>query len=205
MDPGLRTKANLLLTAAVCGVLTAVAYLRPGSNHVPITRSDTQPADAAPQRAVAVNVERTPLGEYADAPASPIAAQVPITLTAQAIQLMAKYPDHSVHQDFLVTDQAFIAESVDLQWSRGMEADILGEIARISRGQLVTVDVECRTTMCRIQLSERGDLGDARPEERAPVFFELVTKHAIGSPKVSLLGTDGTTTSLAYVRRPSEE
>jgi hypothetical protein len=199
----LRTKATLFLSAAVCIVLTAVAYLRLGSNHVAITRSDAGPIDAELQTTVAVDIVRKPPSEHADAQVSPAPAEVPITLRAQALQVMAKYPDDPAQSAPLVrTDEAFIAESVDPQWARSMEADILSEIAQITRGQLVTVDVECRTTMCRIQLLERVALSDGRAEGPPPVFEELVTKLSLGSPKISLIETDGTTTSLAYIRRP---
>ena len=51
-------------------------------------------------------------------------------------------------------EQAFAAERVDPLWATGMEGNILGQIAQANL-QLVTMQVECRTSMCRVQLMER--------------------------------------------------
>ena len=50
--------------------------------------------------------------------------------------------------------RAFAAESVDPQWSTATEAAVLGRIAEIPGAAYVSVNVECRTTLCLLQFVE---------------------------------------------------
>jgi hypothetical protein len=63
----------------------------------------------------------------------------------------------------LYTAEAFAAETVDSTWSSGMESDILREIAETSGLNLVTVQVECKTTVCRLQVAQVGSPGREQP------------------------------------------
>jgi hypothetical protein len=130
--------------------------------------------------------------------AAPVSA--PLTRTAWALQLMAKYPDRPPHPAFVETERGFASEVVDSLWSSQMENEILGQIANINRGQLVTLAVECRTRTCRIEVLERALSDVGRPEERAPIFGELIERLGLGSPKASLF-ENGTATSLGYLER----
>ena len=65
-------------------------------------------------------------------------------------------------------EQAFAAEPVDPLWATGMEGNILGQLAQANL-QLVTMQVECRTSMCRVQLMERPS---KRPD--LATFHDLV-------------------------------
>ena len=56
--------------------------------------------------------------------------------------------------ELLETDRAFAAESVDPAWSTATEAGILGRIAEIPGVAYVSLNVECRTTLCLMQFVE---------------------------------------------------
>jgi len=94
-------------------------------------------------------------------------------------------------------DQAFAAERVDPSWATGMEGNILGQLARANL-QLVTMQVECRTSLCRVQLisppSKPRDPGAFRELERD---LGLELWRVMGS-----VDEIGTPTSVAYLARP---
>jgi hypothetical protein len=140
------------------------------------------------------------IGGNESAQEEPAPVPAPLTRTAYALQLMAKYPERPPHSAFVETERAFASEVVDPLWSSQMESEILGEIANIKRGQLVTLAVECRARTCRIEVLERALSDVGRPEERAPIFGELIGRLALGSPKASLF-ENGTATSLGYLAR----
>jgi hypothetical protein len=56
--------------------------------------------------------------------------------------------------ELLETDRAFAAESVDPAWSTATEAGVLGRIAEIPGVAYVSLNVECRTTLCLMQFVE---------------------------------------------------
>jgi hypothetical protein len=64
-------------------------------------------------------------------------------------------PGLTLPAQFLEVDRAFAAEPIDLPWARSMETRILGSLAEIASLQLVTVQVECRSSTCRLQFAER--------------------------------------------------
>lgn len=47
----------------------------------------------------------------------------------------------------------FSAERVDATWAPGAEADILGRFARANGLALITLQVECKSTMCKVQVA----------------------------------------------------
>jgi hypothetical protein len=48
----------------------------------------------------------------------------------------------------------FAAEPVDAAWAPGAEADLLAKFAQMPGLKLLDLDVECRSTMCRLQLTQ---------------------------------------------------
>jgi hypothetical protein len=93
-------------------------------------------------------------------------------------------------------EQAFAAERVDPLWATGMEGNILGHIAQANL-QLVTMQVECRTSMCRVQLMERPSKS---PDMAA--FRDLVRGFGLDVWRMQNLGNQsGATTTVAYLAR----
>jgi hypothetical protein len=107
------------------------------------------------------------------------------------------------------TDSAFAADPVDSPWARQREAEILGEIARTAGLQLVTVEVECRTSICRIQLTQRLSLQEAQERFRSrapdPIYTKLMPRIGFtlsaGYPTMVASDGYGTTSRLLYVGR----
>ena len=100
------------------------------------------------------------------------------------------------------TEHAFDAEQTDPLWSQGMETRILSQIAQIPGLEVLTVQVRCRTSMCRIELTEPGQLEPGRLLPANAAFGRLV----LGLDHqplwiMSLVDRYGTPTSLAYLAR----
>jgi hypothetical protein len=97
-------------------------------------------------------------------------------------------------------EKAFAAEAVDPLWASGMEGNILGHIAQAQGLQLVTMQVECRTSMCRVQLMERPSKS---PDMNA--FRDLVSGFGLDVWRMQGFGNQsGATTTVAYLARPGD-
>jgi hypothetical protein len=96
-------------------------------------------------------------------------------------------------------ENAFAAEAVDPLWATGMEGHILGQLTQANL-QLVTMQVECRTSMCRIQLvegpSKRTDPGS---------FHDLVRDMGLDVWRVNrVVDQNGTPALVAHLARPGD-
>jgi hypothetical protein len=93
--------------------------------------------------------------------------------------------------------KAFAAEPVDPFWATGMEGRILEQLAQAEGLQVVTMQVECRTSMCRVQLVEFA------PKQRGVAdFAELVRGFGLDVWRVNgVVDQSGTPTSVAYLGR----
>jgi hypothetical protein len=96
-------------------------------------------------------------------------------------------------------EMAFAAEPVDPLWATGVERNILGQLAQANL-QLVTMQVECRTSMCRVQLME--------PPSKSPdtaAFRDLVRGFGLDVWRMQNLGNQsGAATTVAYLARPGD-
>lgn len=52
---------------------------------------------------------------------------------------------------FVELELRFGTETADPSWSRGMEARILGQVAQVNGLKLVSLEAECRATICRVK------------------------------------------------------
>jgi hypothetical protein len=77
---------------------------------------------------------------------TPAAASTPRTRGLEELQ---RSPSAALKEP----EQEFAAESVDAFWAGAMEARILTELSQLASGiDVVDLQVECRSTMCRVQL-----------------------------------------------------
>jgi hypothetical protein len=60
-------------------------------------------------------------------------------------------------------EREFAAEPVDAAWAPGAEAKLLGNLAQIPGLALTNLRVECRSTMCRLQIAVPTTPGTAPP------------------------------------------
>jgi hypothetical protein len=72
--------------------------------------------------------------------------------------------------ELIETERAFATEPVDRVWSTAAEAQILAKIAEVPGLELVSLDVECRQTLCRLQFVTPGPHPSGPPSAapRAP-------------------------------------
>jgi len=103
-------------------------------------------------------------------------------------------------------DSAFAAEPVDPLWAPAREAEMLGEIAQTTGLQVRTLQVECRTTKCRVQIAQSVPVPD-RASGFVPeaiyykLFDRLGYQGAARYPIVITPDGAGTATWVAYVAR----
>jgi hypothetical protein len=55
-------------------------------------------------------------------------------------------------------ERAFAAEAVDRTWAAGAEASIYAKLAEIPGLELIDLQAECRSTMCRLQMASGSSL-----------------------------------------------
>jgi hypothetical protein len=65
--------------------------------------------------------------------------------------------DRDVPPGLAAGEREFAAEPVDATWAAGAEADLLASIAQIPNLKLIAVRVECRSTMCRLELTQPSE------------------------------------------------
>jgi hypothetical protein len=116
--------------------------------------------------------------------------------------------DGPVSSLFQQKENAFVAEPLDPLWSRSREAEVLGQIAQISGLRLINIEVECRTSMCRLQWTQNVPVpieGELRgmPND---VYEDLLARLGYTQPIPMGTAADaGTITSLTYLPRQDAE
>ena len=185
-------------------VLIALAWLIPwdlepdGQIQVP---PPVAPVIATPESRSTPAMDDAPV--LSDEPAADDPAEPPVLLPDQVALTPMEQKAQSARalQDPELTsiENAFAAERVDPLWATGMEGNILGQIAQANL-QLVTMQVECRTSMCRVQLMERPSKS---PDMAA--FRDLVRGFGLDVWRMQNLGNQsGATTTVAYLARPGD-
>ena len=133
----------------------------------PFRAGEDEPAAQPPVGAVrgSQSVEQSAAAAEADghgAPTEPQPVPAPFPTPGRYASMSAALADHDVPPErrmpalpeLLETDRAFAAESVDPAWSTATEAGVLGRIAEIPGAAYVSLNVECRTTLCLMQFVE---------------------------------------------------
>ncbi len=83
---------------------------------------------------------------------SPLPGEAPVTVMTQ---LLEEVKPHAP-PDFAEIERAFAAEPVDETWAPGAEASLLEKVAQIPGLALSGLRAECRSTMCRLKLTNIG-------------------------------------------------
>lgn len=152
------------LAVTLCGAAALYAFRPPGRSIDDETAAATAGANvtSAGEKPVAYGVVDAPADE-ADARA---AAQqlAPERVTPSLAELML--PDGRLPPPLSEAQETFAAEPVDPVWAPEAEARILSEIATATGRPMVTLQAECRSTVCRLQVVERdlAPLGSARSD-----------------------------------------
>jgi hypothetical protein len=102
--------------------------------------------------------------------------------------------------EFAQTLRQFAVESDDPNWSAAMETRIFSEISQATGLSAGDIQVDCRTTMCRVLLTKPA----STPNARYPGFNDLVDSFGLDTVwLLALPDENGTPVNFAYVRRPS--
>ena len=118
------------------------------------------PSEDAPAAAAAPNNEPA-VGAVANAPRSPLPGETPATPMAQ---MLADRQQNTIVRDapggaelppgLVEGEREFAAEPVDGTWAPGAESKLLATFAQMPGLKLIDLQVECRSTMCRLQLTQ---------------------------------------------------
>lgn len=165
----MRSRATIaaLLAGALFVVVLAFRFVRsdaPLVAHVddaplPAGKANNVSYDPARKAADAVVVAKPPQherrSELRDAPLRRESPQTRAFKTWRADALAAPLPTGMQN-----VDSAFAAEPVDSLWAPNREAEILSKIAQTTGLQVRTIQVECRTTACRVQIAQSVPVPD---------------------------------------------
>jgi hypothetical protein len=108
---------------------------------------------------------------------------------------------------FQPKENAFVAEPLDPLWSRSREAEILGQIAQINGLRLINVEVECRTSMCRLQWTQKPVFVDGEVKGLPREVYEDLLARLGYTQSIPMGGAfvgekgEGGITSLTYLPR----
>jgi hypothetical protein len=135
--------------------------------------------------------------------------QPPATTKAMAVRMWGdRGLDGPVSSLFQQRENAFVAEPLDPLWSRSREAEILSEIAQMGGLRLINIEVECRTSMCRLQWTQNVPVpveGELRGMPEA-VHKDLLAKLGYAQPiELGTAADARTITSLTYLPRQDVE
>jgi hypothetical protein len=173
-----RLRAAAIGGAAVVLAVALVAYFRPAAG--PPLALD---AEAPSVQGVPIAKEPSPVSADAEAPvvsASPPdeAARVPAgvapsidraplpgeTPTTPMTNLAAGIGREGPPPQLVEGEREFAEEPLDGTWASGAEADVLAKFAQMPGLKLIDLQVECRSTMCRVQLTQPSPpLGSPQP------------------------------------------
>lgn len=140
----------------------------------------------------------------ADQPAANDPAEPPVLLPDQIaltpMEQKAQSARALIDPGLASIEKAFAAERVDPLWAPGMERNILEQLAQAKGLQVVTMQVECRTSMCRVQLVEPPS------KRRGPEgFLDLVRDFGLDVWRVNgFVDQNGTPTLVAHLARPGD-
>jgi hypothetical protein len=205
-----RMTAPAIGGAAIAVAVVLVSWFRPQPNvipdDVPASAPDVSGAERAARRppaaeapAEVADAAREPVAPSAASPeptpdALPLPGEVPAT---PMIQLFAnrQEPPPALAEG----ERAFVAEPVDASWAPGAEADLLAVFAQMPGLKLIDLQVECRSTMCRLQITQPG--GGPEPDGRRP--FNILLDEIGYEPRwmMAIQERSGPMRSIAYLWR----
>lgn len=185
------TRAELIAgSAAILAILIATAFIssRTRESSVAVASAGRSPSEA-PSRAQTserddVDSEQ-PAQESMGQALSPSSSSPAVEPLSPS--LLSRAPNDPLTASFAV-------EPTDPSWSDFAEAQILSEISRLGGLSLITIDVQCRTTLCRVQSVFPST--DARARQRIVDVASTLGLEA--RPVVAVSNRAGNVAFLAY-------
>lgn len=131
---------------------------------------------------------------------APVGSSGPFSSISAALELHDVPPERRIPPipEMVETERAFAAESVDPSWSTAAEASVLARFAEIPGLSLVSLNVECRATLCLLQFVAPQA---PPPNYPNPNIAEIAT--SVGLKPLSMMGirANGAPVMLAYLER----
>jgi hypothetical protein len=172
----MRVTAQIVSGATVGVAVALVWYFRPQpesslapdapelpapAEDIAVPRVDElSPAEAAPEASAAPGNESAVAAAPAP-PRSPLPGETP---TTPMTQMLADRQHNVIVRDdpaagrfppgLAEGEREFAAEPIDATWAPGAEADLLAKIAQMPGLKLIDLQVQCRSTMCQLQLTQ---------------------------------------------------
>ena len=116
---------------------------------------------------------------------------------SQALKAVDK--EFMISEGLLETERAFAAERVDPAWSTAAEAAVLGRIAEIPGVAYVSLNIECRTTLCLLQFVEPAT---PAPNSGIVEVVNLVKPEGLkGLWMIAVRDRTGVPVAMAYLQR----
>jgi hypothetical protein len=131
-------------------------------------KMDSEAAAPVPAAGAAANIERAPLP--GEAPTTPI-TEFLRAARAGSGAAAADSSEHSFPSKLADGELEFAREPIDAAWAPGAEAELLARVAQVPGLKLIDLRVECRSTLCRLQMTQPR----AAPGQQAgPSFNDLL-------------------------------
>ncbi len=210
------SRAGWIAGAVVLGALALVVFVRPAPPGDSPTLSPPLPEPVVVTEEPARERDLTAVAAAPEQPSReppPLPALAPPSEALQADREQAQaMPANAAGGDvptFVVANEAsfsappifakFAADPIDADWAPRAQGDILSKFAEQPGLELITLQVECRTTLCQVQMTQPTSA------EREPSIRLL---NALGMQllfAMTLNNQPGMQTSVAYVLRPGAE
>jgi hypothetical protein len=152
--------------------------------------------NAAPPAPLAPRSTTEPVASTAPAPQrSPLPGEAPATPMAQlladrelnVIVGRAAGADSAIPPQLAEGEREFAAEPIDTAWAPGAEARLLAVFAEMPGLELIDLQAECRSTMCRLQLTQPP----AAPGQLGALPFNILRDEVGMTPRWMMAVVDG--------------
>lgn len=123
---------------------------RPHLDESPAAESPATASSVEPPATVLPVPERSPLP--GEAPATPMTQL--LTETQQNMIVRNTPGEIGIPPQLAEGEREFAAEPVDSTWAPGAQVELLGRFAEMQGLKVIDLQVECRSTMCRVQVTQ---------------------------------------------------
>jgi hypothetical protein len=202
-----RTLTIAVVAATALGVAVAYYAVRGDRDSTGASentdRSATLATPPATDRSASVpapNAEGDPVAARWPEPTDELirAATIPLERALAGLEEVKLRMQIPPNDEFRATLLQFVAEPEDPDWAPATEAHILRQIAEATGLSASGVDVDCRTTLCRVLLTRPVSSPDARYNG----LTELVDSFGLTAVMmIAMPDETGTPINFAYVRR----
>jgi hypothetical protein len=136
--------------------------------------SPSAPPSAEPVASAPPSSERSPLP--GESPATPMTQ---LLTDRQQNMIVRDAPGGGIPPELAEGEREFAAEPIDATWASGAEAKLLAVFAEMPGLELIDLQAECRSTMCRLQLTQPP----AEPGQAGSLPFNILRDEVGMTPR----------------------